>query len=253
MIMDGNGRWAKSRNRPRVFGHKSGAARVRELVETAGEAGISYLTLYAFSEENWQRPRDEVNALFSLLNRYLKQEVSRLHESNVRLRAIGNRSKLPMDCQNLLMEAESRTCRNTGLQLILAISYSARDDLVNACKKIAQDAVDGNILPYEISEDTLSSYLSTSDIPDPDLLIRTSGEKRISNFLLWEMAYTEFVFCDKNWPEFSKKDFSLALEEYACRDRRFGTLNADSSAIRPRSFPRSLAYHANDDIHENRL
>jgi len=222
IIMDGNGRWARNRSRPRVFGHRSGAKRVREVVETAGKLGIKVLTLYAFSEENWNRPQDEVKLLFSLLTKYLQQEVDKLDQNNVRLRAIGNRHKLPIDCQRVLQHAEEKTLHNDGLQLILALSYSGRSDLTKAFQELAHLVQRGQINPTDVNEATVRSLLSTCDIPDPDLLIRTSGEQRVSNFLLWEMAYTEFFFSDRHWPEFTRADFIEAIEAYSGRDRRFG-------------------------------
>jgi len=229
VIMDGNGRWAKRRSRPRVFGHKSGATRVKELVESAAEVGIQYLTLYAFSEENWKRPVEEVSALFSLLTSYLRQEVKKLHSNNVRLRAIGNRHKLPQECQRLLNDGEALTADNTGLQLVLALSYSGRSDIVQAAQMLARLVEKKSITPDQIDDRMVSDCLSTHDIPDPDLMIRTSGEQRLSNFLLWEMAYTEFYFTDKHWPEFTKADLMEALTEYAKRQRRYGLVDSESA------------------------
>ncbi len=226
IIMDGNGRWAQRHGEARVFGHHSGATRVREVVETAGNMGVDFLTLYAFSEENWRRPDDEVHALFSLLISYLRDEVERLHENGVRLKSIGNTSRLPVDCQEWLKHVEQRTGNNQGLTLILALSYGARSDLVHACKAIAHDIKLNLIEESQIDESLIRSRLSTSHFPDPDLLIRTSGEQRLSNFLLWEMAYTEFYFTPIHWPDFSKDDFAAALAEYAERERRFGGLIA---------------------------
>lgn len=237
IIMDGNGRWARSRSRPRVFGHRSGAKRVREVVETAGKLGIKFLTLYAFSEENWNRPQDEVNLLFSLLTKYLQQEVDKLDQNNVRLRAIGNRQKLPLECQRVLQHAEEKTLRNDGLQLVLALSYSGRSDLTQAFQQLAHLVQQGQIDPKNVDETTVRSLLSTSDLPDPDLLIRTSGEQRVSNFLLWELAYTEFFFSDRHWPEFTRADFIEAIEAYYGRDRRYGRvpLEAVTTLVNQRS------------------
>lgn len=222
VIMDGNGRWAQSKNRPRLFGHKNGAKRVRELVETAGKSGVKYLTLYAFSEENWKRPEEEVKGLFLLLSQYLQNEIGQLHENNVRLRGIGNRHKLPVKCLKLLEEGERLTKDNTGLHLILALSYSGRSDIVEAMRKIAELVSRGALKAEDITEESITAALSTSDIPDPDLLIRTSGEQRLSNFLLWEISYCELYFTPKHWPEFRREDFQLALKEYEYRNRRFG-------------------------------
>ncbi|RYZ58704.1 MAG: isoprenyl transferase [Proteobacteria bacterium] len=224
IIMDGNGRWAQRQGEARVFGHHSGATRVREVVETAGNMGVDYLTLYAFSEENWRRPDEEVSALFSLLITYLKGEVERLHENGVRLKSIGNIDRLPVDCQEWLKHVEVRTANNQGLTLVLALSYGARSDIVRACQSLAADVKNGLLDPSQIDEALLHSRLSTSLLPEPDLLIRTSGEQRLSNFLLWEMAYTEFYFTQVHWPDFSKEDFAAALSVYAERERRFGGL-----------------------------
>jgi undecaprenyl diphosphate synthase len=234
--MDGNGRWAQQRNRPRVFGHRSGAKRVRELVETAGELGIKVLTLYAFSEENWSRPHEEIQALFGLLTTYLKQEVDKLHENNVRLRAIGNRHKLPVECQRQLRRGEDKTRDNDGLQLVLALSYSGRSDLTQAIQQVAAQVAAGQMDPADVDENVVHSLLSTADIPDPDLLIRTSGEQRISNFLLWEMAYTEFYFTDRHWPEFSRDDFIAALDVYRNRERRFGKVELEPAVPMAKQF-----------------
>ena len=222
--MDGNGRWAQRHGEARVFGHRSGATRVREVVETAGNMGVEFLTLYAFSEENWRRPAEEVNALFQLLITYLKGEVEKLHANGVRLKSIGNIDRLPVDCQEWLKHVEMRTSENTGLTLVLALSYGGRADLVAACHSIAADVQRGLISLDEVNENLIHKRLSTSSLPEPDLLIRTSGEQRLSNFLLWEMAYTEFYFTPIHWPDFSKDDFAVALNVYADRERRFGGL-----------------------------
>ncbi len=225
IIMDGNGRWAQGQGQARVFGHQSGAQRVREVVEAAGQAGVKYLTLYAFSEENWRRPAEEVKALFSLLVSYLKQEIEQLHENKVRLRSIGATDKLPVDCQEWLQLVEARTNPNDGLELVLALSYSGRSDLLCSMQTIAQQVKDGTLEPDAISQATISANLSTHGLPDPDLLIRTSGEQRLSNFLLWEMAYTEFYFTKVHWPEFSREHLNEALRDYADRERRFGAVS----------------------------
>ncbi|WP_141736245.1 isoprenyl transferase [Oligoflexus tunisiensis] len=227
IIMDGNGRWAQGQGKARVYGHQSGAQRVRDVVEAAGKAGVKVLTLYAFSEENWRRPVDEVNALFSLLVSYLKQEIDQLHENKVRLRSIGFTDKLPDDCQEWLKLVEAKTRDNDGLQLVLALSYSGRSDLVRAMQKIAAAVQEGRLQPDAIGEQVISENLSTQGLPEPDLLIRTSGEQRLSNFLLWEMAYTEFYFTKVHWPEFSREHLTEALREYADRDRRFGAVRMD--------------------------
>ncbi|MDQ3230330.1 MAG: isoprenyl transferase [Pseudobdellovibrionaceae bacterium] len=227
IIMDGNGRWAQGQGQARVYGHQSGAQRVRDVVEAAGNAGVKVLTLYAFSEENWRRPVDEVNALFSLLVSYLKQEIDQLHENKVRLRSIGFTDKLPADCQEWLKLVEARTEHNDGLQLVLALSYSGRSDLVRAMQRMAMAVKEGRLQPDDIQEQVVTEHLSTQGLPEPDLLIRTSGEQRLSNFLLWEMAYTEFYFTKVHWPEFSPDHLNEALREYADRDRRFGAVRMD--------------------------
>ena len=233
VIMDGNGRWAQKKNRPRVFGHRNGARRVRELVEAAGESHVKYLTLYAFSEENWNRPQDEVNALFKLLSQYLKSEIDHLHRNNVRLRGIGDRTKIPKSCLTLLEQGECKTVLNDGLQLTLALSYSARSDMVSALKHIAQKVRSGEIDEGDICESMIANELSTRELPNPDLLIRTSGEQRLSNFLLWELSYSELYFTEKHWPDFCRKDFDLALASYARRDRRFGTVAKNELSTSP--------------------
>ncbi|MCX6129957.1 MAG: isoprenyl transferase [Proteobacteria bacterium] len=228
IIMDGNGRWAQGRGQARCFGHQSGALKVREVVEAAGQAGVKILTLYAFSEENWGRPIDEVNALFSLLVAYLQQELDRLQENKVRLSSIGSIDKLPRECREWLERVELKTRNNDGLQLVLALSYSGRSDLVRATQKIAELVQKGDVTPESIDEQLIRKCLSTRDVPDPDLLIRTSGEQRLSNFLLWELAYTEFHFTPVHWPEFGKDDLALALKVYADRERRFGAIKPNS-------------------------
>ncbi len=225
IIMDGNGRWAQSRGEPRVHGHRSGAQRVREVVEAAGQQGVKVLTLYAFSEENWQRPIEEVHALFSLLVSYLREEIERLHENGVQLCSIGAIEKLPEDCQQWLRVVEERTRSNQGLKLVLALSYSSRTDILRAVRGIAAAVKEGTLDEQSIGEATINSYLSTNLLPEPDLLIRTSGEQRLSNFLLWEMAYTEFYFTKVHWPDFSRADLEAALSDYAERERRFGSIH----------------------------
>ncbi len=227
IIMDGNGRWANDQGLPRVFGHQEGAKRVREIVETAGQVGIEVLTLYAFSHENWSRPDDEVEALFQLLTEYLQNEIEYLDENNVRLSSIGDRFRLPRECLRLLEAGERRTRNNTGLRLVLALSYGGRTDLVRCCKNIARQVASGELSWQDIDENTLTKNLATWDLPPPDLLVRTSGEERISNFLLWELAYAELVFYKANWPEFMKSHFLDALRQYTKRRRRYGQLERD--------------------------
>lgn len=226
IIMDGNGRWATSRSLPRAMGHKQGVEAIRDIVKAASKIGVKYLTLYAFSVENWKRPSMEVNVLMNLLEQYLRQEVDELHHNKVKLCAIGDLSSLPKVAQNLLADAYEKTKDNDGLHLNLALSYSSRWDILNAVKSIANDAKEGKLNPSEIDEAIFSKSLSTKDIPDPDLLIRTSGEMRLSNFLLWEMAYSEIFITDKFWPDFNSKDLYEAILNYLNRERRFGKTSA---------------------------
>ncbi len=222
VIMDGNGRWASLMGKPRVFGHQNGVQSVREVVEGAGEIGVEYLTLYAFSTENWKRPAYEVNALMTLLVQTIRKEIKSLVENNVKLLSIGDVSKLPSKSRKALEEAQKATAENKGLTVILALNYSAKWDITRATAKVAELAQKGELEPKEINEDTFRSFLSTADFPDVELMIRTSGEKRISNFLLWELAYAELSFCAKYWPEFRKEDFFKAIVEFQNRERRFG-------------------------------
>tara|TARA_B100000614_G_scaffold251901_1_gene263936 strand:- start:6 stop:722 length:717 start_codon:yes stop_codon:yes gene_type:complete len=218
IIMDGNGRWAKQKNKSRIFGHRNGVKAVRETVEYAAEIGINYLTLYAFSTENWQRPKKEVSGLMSLLVSTIRSETKTLMENNIKLSSIGNMNMLPEKCKKELHESIKLTSGNTKLNLILALSYSSRWEIKNAIRKIIGDGLKVN----EISEDIIEQYLATKNVPDPELLIRTSGENRVSNFLLWQIAYTEFYFCKKFWPDFRKEDLKDAILEYQKRERRFG-------------------------------
>ena len=222
IIMDGNGRWASLRGMPRAMGHESGAEAVRRAVEAAGECGVGYLTLFGFSSENWSRPKQEIGDLMGLLRLYLRSEIVELHKKNVRLLMIGDRSRFASDIIGLIEAAERTTVGNTGLTLILALSYGGRQEIATAIQAIAQDAAASQLDPAEIDENTVRRYLFTADIPDPDLLIRTSGEQRISNFLLWQLAYTEFVFLDTFWPDFSKDDLRRAICEFNSRERRYG-------------------------------
>ncbi|MDH7516311.1 MAG: isoprenyl transferase [Bacteroidota bacterium] len=225
IIMDGNGRWAKSRGMPRAYGHREGVRSVREVVKVCGEIGVRYLTLYAFSMENWRRPKDEVNMLMGLLVSSLRQEIEKLEKNNVRLMFIGDIGKLPPAAQRELLESVERTRSNTGLTLNLALSYSGRWDLVRAFQRVALEARSGKISPEDIDEKLVSSYLSTAQIPDPDLLIRTSGEMRLSNFLLWELAYTELYISPLYWPEFRRDALLDAIRSYQQRERRFGMVS----------------------------
>jgi undecaprenyl diphosphate synthase len=225
IIMDGNGRWAKSRGKPRVFGHKQGVHAVREVTEGSAELGIPYLTLYAFSTENWNRPKMEVNALMSLLVSTMDREIETLQKNNIRLQTIGDITMLPRRNYESLRNGIEQTRQNTGMTLILALNYSGRWDLVRAMQKLAGKIKSGQMTEAEINHDTFAALLSTADLPDPSLLIRTSGELRLSNFLLWEMAYTELYFTDVMWPDFTKNNLYLALKDYQQRERRFGKIS----------------------------
>ncbi len=222
IIMDGNGRWAKERGEDRVFGHHEGVLSVREIVNTSAELGISYLTLYAFSAENWNRPKDEVNALMELLVNTIRKEIDELKKNNVRLHIIGDFESLPEVCQRELNEAKEITAMNDGLNLILALSYSSRWEILQASKKIAEDVQAGKINSADITDELFHSYLNTAPFPDPELMIRTSGEYRISNYLLYQLAYAELYFTPVHWPEFRKQHLYEALLNYQQRERRFG-------------------------------
>ena len=226
IIMDGNGRWAKEQGEERVFGHISGVHSVRESLTAAAAIGVKYLTLYTFSTENWNRPKEEVDALMDLLVRTIAGEVESLNENGVRLETIGDTDSLPEGCLEALDKAIEETSKNKKITLVLALSYSSRAEIVNAMKKIAEDSVQKNIAIDEINEELISSYLNTANIPDPDLLIRTSGEERISNFLLWQIAYSELYFTDTLWPDFKEESFYKAILEYQNRERRFGKTSA---------------------------
>ncbi|WP_413203323.1 isoprenyl transferase [Rhodospirillum sp. A1_3_36] len=224
IIMDGNGRWAKARSLPRTAGHKRGAESVRAVVEAAPELGITHLTLFGFSSENWKRPEGEVGDLMGLLRLYLSKEVRGLHRNNVRLRIIGDRTRFSQEIVTLIEKGEDLTRDNSGLQLSIALNYGARMELVEAAKTMARDAVAGKLDPDGLDEERFAGYLLTSDLPDPDVLVRTSGEQRISNFLLWQCAYTELVFTPVLWPDFGREALSQALVDYRNRDRRYGGL-----------------------------
>lgn len=222
VIMDGNGRWARNKGAARIFGHRNAIQAVKDVTEGCGELGIKYLTLYAFSTENWGRPKEEVEGLMELLVNTLKKEINSLHENQVKLKMIGDIGHLPGDCQANLKEAVEATKNNSGLTLILALSYSGRWEIVQAAKEIAREVSDGRMKMEDISEELFSNHLKTSGIPDPELLIRTSGEMRISNFLLWQIAYTELFMTKTLWPDFRKEDLYEAICAYQTRDRRFG-------------------------------
>ncbi len=226
VIMDGNGRWAKARGLPRTAGHKKGVDAVRETVEGAAEMGVKYLTLFGFSSENWKRPETEVSDLMGLLKYYLQREIATLHKKNIRFRIIGDRSRLSGDIVKLIENGEQLTKGNQGLQLTIALSYGGQADITHAAKLLAEDVASGKITPDQITEEKLSEKLSTFDLPDPDLLIRTSGENRISNFLLWQTAYSEFVFVDTLWPEFDKNELAKAVGIFQKRERRFGAIGS---------------------------
>ena len=222
IIMDGNGRWAKKNGKPRVFGHKSGVASVRSVTEGAAEAGVKYITLYAFSTENWNRPKAEVMALMQLLVSTIAGETKTLNKNNIRLQAIGDLNSLPKNCFRELNKAIENTSKNDGMTLVLALSYSSRWEIINAVNSLLIDVKAGVLSESEVSETTFKNYLCTKDIPDPELIIRTSGEHRISNFLLWQAAYSEFYFTDLLWPDFRKENLWDAIENYQSRERRFG-------------------------------
>jgi undecaprenyl diphosphate synthase len=218
--MDGNRRWARARGRPPVFGHRRGAEAVRRAVEACGNLGIRYLTLFAFSSENWQRPEVEVNELMGLLRFYLRKEIENLHKNQIRLRVIGDRARLDRDILELIDNAERLTGVHQNLELIIALNYGARDEIVRATQRLAAAALKGEVLPEAIDHRLFAAALDTTGVPDPDLLIRTSGEQRISNFLLWQLAYTELVFLDVHWPDFAEEHLRKAVDEYGRRERR---------------------------------
>ena len=222
IIMDGNGRWAEEHGKERIYGHQNGVEAVRSAIEGAGEAGVKFLTLYAFSTENWNRPKEEVDALMQLLVKAIKNELDALMQNKVRLQAIGNLSSLPVECQDELQEAIGKTKNNTGLTVVLALSYSGRWEIVNAVKEIIKN----NIEEKEITESSFSTFLNTNHIPDPDILIRTGRECRISNFLLWQIAYSELFFPAILWPDFRKEHLFAIITEYQTRQRRFGKTGA---------------------------
>jgi undecaprenyl diphosphate synthase len=224
IIMDGNGRWASAKGLPRTEGHRRGAESVRTVIKAASRLGVRYLTLFGFSSENWKRPSGEVMDLMGLLRLYLRKELAELHKQGVRFRVIGDRSRLPVDIQDLITVAEQRTRDNVGLNLVLALSYGGRAEIVNSARIMAERVKSGELDPADIDENLFAGSLETADIPDPDLLIRTSGEQRLSNFLLWQTAYTEFVFTDTLWPDFRTEEFEHALSQYQSRDRRYGSI-----------------------------
>jgi undecaprenyl diphosphate synthase len=226
VIMDGNGRWAKARGLSRTAGHRKGIESVRTVIEGARELGVEYLTLFGFSSENWRRPETEVLDLMHLLRFYLRSEIAELHRNGIRLRVIGDRERLAPDIVAMIGKAEELTRDNAALNLTIALSYGGRHEIVRAAARLARAARDGEMAPEDIDEDAFSARLFTAGIPDPDLLVRTSGEKRISNFLLWQCAYAELVFVDTLWPDFGKRDLEDAIQEFRRRDRRFGAVGS---------------------------
>lgn len=222
IILDGNGRWAKSKGMPRNYGHAQGSKNVERICEDAYKMGIKYLTVYAFSTENWNRPKDEVDALMKLLRNYMKTCLKTAAKNDMKIRVLGDTTRLDEDIRSRIGELEEATKNNGGLNFQIAINYGSRDEIVRAVKRLAMDVKEGRLSPKEINETCIESYLDTHDIPDPDLLIRTSGEQRISNYLLWQLAYTEFYFTDVLWPDFSKEELIKAIEHYNARDRRYG-------------------------------
>ncbi len=231
IIMDGNGRWAEEKGQDRLFGHFHGVQSVRDIVEGCAEVGVKYLTLYAFSTENWDRPEQEVTGLMELLVETIRKEVPILNKNNIRMHAIGALSMLPLSARNALQEALDLTAGNTGLNLIMALSYSSRWELLDAVKKIAEDVKSGLMEPSAINQDTLQQYLSTSQFPDPELMIRTSGEYRISNFLLYQLAYAELYFTNTRWPDFRKENLYEAILDFQKRERRFGKTSSQLASI----------------------
>lgn len=243
VIMDGNGRWAKKRALPRVAGHHEGVNSVREIVESCALAGVKYLTLYTFSTENWNRPKEEVSILMRLLVSSLRDERDRLHTNNVRVKTIGDFAALPQDAQDEFLDAIELTKNNTGLTLVLALSYSGRWDITSGIQRIAEQVKAGKLAPESITDAVVSANLATKDIPDPDLLIRTSGELRISNFLLWQLAYSEMYVTDVLWPDFRRNELFAAIESYQSRERRFGKVSeqiAPSSKTASKNYVRRL-------------
>ncbi len=231
IIMDGNGRWANARGLPRTFGHRKGVEAVRETVRAAAEAGVRYLTLFAFSSENWRRPEAEINDLFGLLKTFIRRDLAELHRENVRIRIIGDRTSLREDIRSLLLEAEETTRGNSSLTVVIAFNYGSRDEIARAAASLAADVAAGRLKASDITAQMIDERLDTADIPDPDLIIRTSGEERLSNFLLWQAAYAELMFVPDLWPDFTREVFFAALERFSARDRRFGGLSAKAVAL----------------------
>lgn len=227
IILDGNGRWAKSKGMPRNYGHIQGAKTVEVICEEAYNMGINYLTVYAFSTENWNRPKDEVDALMKLLRNYMKNCLKRASKNNMRVKVIGRKEGLDDDIRTQIEELEKATENNTGLTFSIALNYGSRDEIIRGIQQVAEDVKNGKLAVEQITEDLFSSYLDTKGLPEPDLMIRTSGEQRISNFLTWQLAYTEFYFTDVPWPDFNKKELEKAVEAFQNRDRRYGLVKED--------------------------
>jgi undecaprenyl diphosphate synthase len=230
IIMDGNGRWAHRRSLPRSAGHRQGIEAVRRTVRAAIEFGVRYLTIYSFSTENWTRPQTEITYLMGLLKRFIQQDVAELHGANVRIVVIGEREGLTPDILSMLDECQRLTAQNTGLTLVVAFNYGSRQEIASAARRIAEDVAAGRLRPQDVDADALASRLYAPDIPDPDLLIRTSGEQRLSNYLLWQLAYSEFVFVDEHWPDFGRDTFARAIAEYHSRERRYGGITARATS-----------------------
>ncbi|MDQ0457280.1 isoprenyl transferase [Rhizobium paknamense] len=230
IIMDGNGRWANERGQPRSFGHRHGVEAVRTVVRAAAEIGVKYLTLFAFSSENWRRPETEIQDLFGLLKFFIRRDLAELHSANVCIKVIGDRHSLTSDILNLLLEAEETTRNNDGQTLVIAFNYGSRDELARAAQSLALEVQAGRLDPSQITPDAIAARLDTAGIPDPDLIIRTSGEERLSNFLLWQSAYSELMFVPEYWPDFGREQFFAAIERFGARSRRFGALAPTAAA-----------------------
>lgn len=222
IIMDGNGRWAKKRNLPRRMGHKAGVETIRRVLKEADKLGVKYMTLYAFSTENWKRPKEEVNALMKLLIQYLRQEINELHKNGVKINVLGDITKLPKECQEEIEKSVDKTKNNKGITMNIALNYGGRDEILRAVKSISEEVLKGNINVEDINDEVMENYLYTKGVPDPDIIIRPSGEQRLSNFLLWQCAYSEFWYSDICWPDFKEEDLHRAIYDFQRRDRRFG-------------------------------
>lgn len=231
IILDGNGRWAKAKGMPRNYGHSQGSKNVEKICEIAYKMGVKYLTVYAFSTENWNRPKSEVDALMTLLRNYMKTCLKTAEKNQMKVRVIGDKSRLDDDIRTRIEELEEASKNNDGLNFQIAINYGSRDEMIRAMRKMAKECEDGKLTSEEITEEKFESYLDTHDIPDPDLLIRTSGEQRLSNYLLWQLAYTEFYFTDIPWPDFTKEELEKAIEQYNSRDRRYGGIKEEKEDV----------------------